>query len=53
MLANRFTIVSGGSVRIFEFLDSQEAFILKQGDDGVPIAELCHRVGISQATFFN
>ena len=33
------------------FSDAQKAFILKQGADGVPVAEICRRAGISQATF--
>ena len=33
--------------------DAQKAFILKQGADGVPVAEICRRAGISQATYFN
>ncbi len=35
------------------FSDAQEAFILKQGADGMPVADLCRRAGISQATYFN
>jgi putative transposase len=30
-----------------------QAFILKQGNDGVPVAEICRKGGISQATYFN
>lgn len=33
--------------------DAQKAFILKQGEEGVPVAEVCRRAGISQATYFN
>ena len=33
--------------------DAQKAFILKQGADGVLVAEICRRAGISQATSFN
>jgi putative transposase len=33
--------------------DAQKAFILKQGQDGVPVAEICRKAGISQATTFN
>ena len=33
-----------------QFSDAQKAFILKQGADGVPVAEICRKVGISQAT---
>lgn len=35
------------------FSDVQKAFILKQGDDGTPVAEICRKAGISQATYFN
>jgi len=34
-----------------KFSDAQKAFILKQGDDGVPMAEIYRKAGISQATF--
>lgn len=33
------------------FSDAQKAFILKQGADGVPVAEICRRAEISQATY--
>jgi len=36
-----------------KFSDAQKAFILKQGVDGIPVAEICRRAGISQATYFN
>ena len=36
-----------------QFTDAQKAFILKQGNDGVPVAEICRKAGISQATYFN
>ena len=36
-----------------QFSDAQKAFILKQGQDGVPVAEICRKAGISQATYFN
>ncbi len=36
-----------------KFSDAQKAFILKQGADGVPVADICRRAGISQATYFN
>lgn len=35
------------------FSDAQKAFVLKQGDDGTPIAEVCRKAGISQATYFS
>jgi putative transposase len=35
------------------FSDAQKAFILKQGADGMPVADICRRAGISQATYFN
>jgi len=36
-----------------KFSDAQKAFILKQGDDGVPVTEICRKAGISSATYFN
>lgn len=36
-----------------KFSDAQKAFILKQGSDGIPVAEICRRAGISQATYFS
>ena len=36
-----------------KFSDAQKAFILKLGDDGVPVAEICRNAGIGQVTFFN
>lgn len=36
-----------------KFTDAQKAFILKQGEEGVPVAEICRKAGISQATYFN
>ena len=36
-----------------KFSDAQKAFILKQGAEGVLVAEICRRAGISEATYFN
>ena len=36
-----------------KFSDAQKAFILKQGNAGVPVADICRRAGISPATYFN
>jgi putative transposase len=35
------------------FSDAQKVFILKQGADGMPVADICRKAGISQATYFN
>ena len=35
------------------FADAREAFIIKQGEEGTPVAEICRKAGISQATYFN
>lgn len=35
------------------FSDAQKAFILKQGRDGMPVADICRKAGISPATYFN
>ena len=36
-----------------KFTDAQKAFILQQGHDGMAVAEICRKAGISQATYFN
>jgi putative transposase len=36
-----------------KFSDAQKAFILKQGADGMPVADICRKAGISEATYFN
>ena len=36
-----------------KFSDAQKAFILKQGSDGVPVADIYRKAGISAATYFN
>jgi len=33
--------------------DAQKACIIKQGEDGTPVAEICRKAGVSQATYFN
>ena len=35
------------------FTDAQKAFIIKQGEGGKPVADICREAGISQATYFN
>ncbi len=36
-----------------KFTDAQKAFVIKQGEEGTPVAEICRKAGISQATYFN
>jgi putative transposase len=36
-----------------KFTEGQKAFILRQGEEGTPVAEICRKAGISQATYFN
>jgi putative transposase len=36
-----------------KFTDAQKAYIIRQGEEGAPVAEICRKVGISQATYFN
>ena len=35
------------------FTDAQKAFIIRQGEEGTSVAEICRKAGISQATYFN
>ncbi len=34
-----------------KFTDAQKAFILKQGEEGLTVAEICRKAGISEATY--
>lgn len=36
-----------------KFTDAQKAFVIKQGEEGTPVAEVCRKAGISQATYFS
>lgn len=36
-----------------KFTDAENAFIIKQGEVGAPVAEICRKARISQATYFN
>lgn len=31
----------------------RQAFIIKQGEEGTPVAEICRKAGIIQAIYFN
>ena len=31
--------------------DAQKAFIIKRGEEGSPVAEICRKAGISQTTY--
>ena len=35
-----------------QFTDAQKAFIINQGEEGTPVADICRKAGISQATYF-
>lgn len=35
------------------FSEQQIAFILKQGDEGGTVAEICRKAGVSEATYYN
>src|SRR3954466_13928639 len=36
-----------------KFTEAQIAFILRQAEEGTPVAEVCRKAGISGATFYN
>lgn len=36
-----------------KFTYAQKAFVVKQGEEGTPVAEICRKAGIRQATYFN
>ena len=39
-------------MRASKFTEAQKAFILKQGEEGTPVAEVCRKAGIGQSTYF-
>ncbi len=41
------------SMKTSKFTEAQIAFVLKQAEDGTPVAEVCRKAGISDATFYN
>jgi len=36
-----------------KFTEGQIAFVLKQAEGGTPVAEVCRKAGIAEATFYN
>jgi putative transposase len=36
-----------------KFTEQQIVFALKQAETGVPVVEVCRKLGISEATFYN
>jgi len=40
-------------MKAITFTDPQKAFVLEQTHEGVPVAEICRKAGISQEMFFN
>jgi len=40
------------AMKASKFTDAQKAFVIKQGEEGMPVAEICRKAGISQATYF-
>jgi len=40
-------------MRRSQFTEAQIAFVLKQAEDGTPVAEVCRKAGVAEATFYN
>ncbi len=36
-----------------KFTEAQIVFAIKQSETGVPVSEICRKMGISEATFYN
>tara|TARA_B100000678_G_scaffold70020_1_gene57434 strand:+ start:41 stop:319 length:279 start_codon:yes stop_codon:yes gene_type:complete len=41
------------SINASKFTVAQKSFILKHGEQGTPVAEICRKSGISRATYSN
>jgi putative transposase len=42
-----------GSEKILQFTETQIVFTLRQADTGIAIGEVCRKMGISEAAFYN
>ena len=40
-------------MRKSKFTESQIAFVLRQAEEGMPVAEVCRKAGIGEATYYN
>ena len=40
------------TMKASKFTEAQKAFILKQGEEGTPVAEICRRAGIREVASF-
>ena len=40
-------------MKVTKFTNAQKVFIIKQGEEGTLVAEICRKAGISQATYSN
>jgi transposase-like protein len=40
------------TMKASKFTEAQKAFILKQGEEGTSVAEICRKAGIGQSTYF-
>ena len=43
----------GMTMKKSRFSEAQIAFILRQGDEGTAVGEVCRKAGISEATYYN
>ena len=42
----------GLAMKKSKFTEEQIAFALRQGDIGTPVAEVCRKMGVAEATYF-
>ena len=40
-------------VKASKITDAQKAIVIKQGEEGTPVAEVCRKAWVSEATYFN
>ena len=45
--------VARNRMKASKVTEARKAFLLKQGESGTLVAEICRKAGISQATYFN
>ena len=42
-----------GAKHRLQFSEAQIVFILRQGEEGTAVGEICRKAGISEATYYN
>ncbi|RZK43854.1 MAG: hypothetical protein EOO61_04625 [Hymenobacter sp.] len=45
--------IRDNAIKKTKFIEAQIVFALRQADTGITVAEVCRKMGISEATYYN